>query len=86
MTLELTNLQLNDDSSRLDRLETLRNEFFDVSLRKDNETMFERAERSLDYLEKLNKKEQEFVNYQFSSLVGYLYEVRNLNKFKRQNE
>ncbi|MBD3247409.1 hypothetical protein GF378_02200 [Candidatus Pacearchaeota archaeon] len=63
--------ELNDDSSRLAKVA---HEFYDVSFRKSDigETPSERTKRVLEYFEKLDKEEKEFIEYQFSSVLGYL--------------
>lgn len=79
MTTELTN-QITQESEGLSQASS---DFFDISLRQDGETMFDRAYRTLDYFSKLSKQEQELIEYQHSSLLGYLREVGGLIKFKR---
>jgi hypothetical protein len=77
MTTELTNPRLNDD------LRQTSNDFYDVSLRKHNEEMEDRAGRVLGYLEGLPREQQAFLEGEYKSLVTHLREVRDLNKFKR---
>lgn len=73
MSRDLTAKQneLNDLSSELSKKAQ---EFYDISFRKAEigETPSERTKRVLSYFEKLDKKEKEFIEYQFSSIMGYL--------------
>jgi len=76
MTIDLT-VKASEHNEEIRKKETkIIENFFDISMRKSNESIYERSQRVLNYFDNLKESEKRVIESRFSLLLEYLKESR----------